>query len=138
MPTRPKQSRKAQKPKLPPPAERRPVFPYASTLGVYVNEAGEEVDEFGVSVAFKKLREKDTIRWNQALEGVSLQPADLLKAIAMDPRFTINQRMAAAISAAPYFTPKKAPVGEGSGENNIPATPVSVSIVFKDATKKKA
>ncbi len=112
----------------------KPPQAYADTFGVYVNRAGVEVDSNGVATSFKKLRERDTTRWVESLNKATLEPADLLKAISLDPRFTINQRMAAAISAAPYFTAKKAPVSE-IGEPVGEATPVSISINFKDARR---
>lgn len=82
--------------------------PYDTSFGVFVNAAGVTVDKDGVAVGFKDLKKRDTIKWREALEDNAMQPADLLKAIAFDPRFSINQRMAAAISAAPYFTARKA------------------------------
>jgi hypothetical protein len=84
-----------------------PAAPYDTSFGVFVNAAGVPVDKDGVALGFKDLKKRDNIKWREALEDTSLQPADLLKAIAFDPRFSINQRMAAAISAAPYFTARK-------------------------------
>lgn len=75
--------------------------------GVFINKAGTHVDEHGVALSFKSLRQKDNDRFQEALEGSALgQPADLLRAIALDPRMPLHVRMDAATKAAPYFSPK--------------------------------
>lgn len=106
MATQRKYFKSAEKPVEP------PATGYDCSFGIFVNSAGVEVDKHGVAVGFKDLKRRDNIKWKEALEDNPIQPADLLKAIAFDPRFTLSQRMAAAVSAAPYFTAKKMSVSE--------------------------
>ena len=106
-------------------------------MGTFINPEGVEVDELGVAVNFKKLREHDSLRLNQSLEGLQLQPADLLKAIAFDPRYNFHQRMSAAVAAAPYFTSKLGPAAAIDPNAPSNAVPTSVHILFKNASKKK-
>ena len=76
--------------------------------GVFRNKVGTLVDEHNVALSFKALRTKDQERFSEALGGGEVtQPADLLKAVALDPRLPLHTRMDAANKAAPYFTPKK-------------------------------
>lgn len=76
--------------------------------GVFRNKVGTLVDENNVALSFKALRTKDQERFSEALGGGEVtQPADLLKAVALDPRLPLHTRLDAANKAAPYFTPKK-------------------------------
>jgi len=76
--------------------------------GVFRNKAGTLVDEHNVALSFKALHTKDQERFSEALNGGGVsQPADLLKAVALDPRLPLHTRLDAANKAAPYFTPKK-------------------------------
>lgn len=76
--------------------------------GVFRNKVGTLVDEHNVALSFKALRTKDQERFSEALNGGEVsQPADLLKAVALDPRLPLHTRLDAANKAAPYFTPKK-------------------------------
>jgi hypothetical protein len=76
--------------------------------GVFRNKVGTLVDEHNVALSFKALRTKDQERFGEALNGGEVsQPADLLKAVALDPRLPLHTRLDAANKAAPYFTPKK-------------------------------
>lgn len=76
--------------------------------GVFRNKVGTLVDELNVALSFKALQAKDDSRFAEALRGGAVtQPADLLKAVALDPRMPLHTRLDAANKAAPYFTPKK-------------------------------
>lgn len=76
--------------------------------GVFRNKVGTLVDENNVALSFKALRTKDQDRFREALGGGEVtQPAELLKAVALDPRLPLHTRLDAANKAAPYFTPKK-------------------------------
>ena len=76
--------------------------------GVFRNKVGTLVDENNVALSFKALRTKDQERFSEALGGGEVtQPAELLKAVALDPRLPLHTRLDAANKAAPYFTPKK-------------------------------
>lgn len=76
--------------------------------GVFRNKAGTLVNEANVALSFKALRAKDAERFREALGGADVaQPADLLKAVALDPRMPLGVRMDAAHKAAPYYTAKR-------------------------------
>ena len=104
--------------------KRRAAFTPTDIPGVFRNKAGVLVDEDGVAISFKTLRHKDNIRFQEAQEGsVLAQPADLLRAIALDPRMPLHVRIDAANKAAPYFTAKRMAV---QGVPNEP--PVSLNL----------
>ena len=71
--------------------------------GVWRNQNGQMVDENGVLLSFKRLKEADDTRGTEVLGSVPTTPAELLKGIALDPRMHIDVRMSAARHAAPYF-----------------------------------
>lgn len=75
--------------------------------GVFTDRRGQLVDEYGVSLSFKKVRELDASHWNAVLDGGEIkEPADLLKAVALDPTLPLERRIKAAVRAAPYFSPR--------------------------------
>ena len=74
--------------------------------GVFTTPDGRRVDEHGVDLDFKTLKRKDEQRFTEALGAPVQNPADLLKAVALDPRHPLATRIDAANKAAPYFTPK--------------------------------
>lgn len=66
------------------------------------------MDEYGVLLSFKELQKRDAQRFAEVVEDPSIQsPAELLRAIALDPRHPLLMRMEAAVKAAPYFDKKK-------------------------------
>lgn len=85
------------------------------TPGVFLNTLGTLVDRNGVALAFKDLKRKDDARFKEVLGGPVETPADLLRAIAMDPRFPMHQRIDAANKAAPYFSAKRVAVSQAPG-----------------------
>lgn len=97
--------------------------PYAlqktTTPGVYVNRAGIMVDKNGVALNFNQVKEKDDARWEQILGKPVETPAELLKAVSLDPSKPLAMRIDAAKSAAPY-TDRKKPVGIDGGEDGKP------------------
>lgn len=74
--------------------------------GVFVTLDGRRVDEHGVDLDFKALKKRDTERFTEVLGNDIESPADLLKAVALDPRNSMERRIDAAHKAAPYFNPK--------------------------------
>lgn len=97
--------------------------PYAlqktTTPGVYVNRAGIMVDKNGVALNFNQVKEKDDARWEQILGKPVETPAELLKAVSLDPTKTLAMRIDAAKSSAPYYT-RKMPIGVDGGADGRP------------------
>lgn len=71
--------------------------------GVYRNRAGVLCNEKGVAISFQQLKAADDERWIETNGSVPSTPAELLKAVALDPRFHIDVRLHAARQAAPYY-----------------------------------
>lgn len=71
--------------------------------GVFRNRAGVLCNEKGIALAFTQLKQKDDERWTEVLGAPPSSPAELLKAVALDPRFHIDVRLHAARQAAPYY-----------------------------------
>jgi hypothetical protein len=91
---------------------------------VYTNRAGVIVDEDGVALGFTQLKKHDSARFAEVLDGGEVsQPADLLKAVSLDPRMPLHVRLDAASKAAPYFTAKRVAVQGVAGE-----PPVSINL----------
>lgn len=106
--------------------------------GVFRNKVGTLVDEHNVALSFKALRTKDQERFSEALGGGEVtQPADLLKAVALDPRLPLHTRMDAANKAAPYFTPKKVAIQGVEGAAPIGIQDVS-ALPQKDLDRLEA
>ena len=74
--------------------------------GVYHTTDGRRVDEYGVDIDFKALKKRDAARFTEVIGKDVESPADLLKAVALDPRNSLERRIDAAHKAAPYFSPK--------------------------------
>ncbi len=124
-------------PKAAPP-ESRTVRRPKSTLraadipGVYKNRAGVLVDEMGVALSFRELRELDTKRMVETIGSAPTTPADILKAVAFDPRKSDSERVDAATKAAPYFSPRMSSIqGGGAG-----TPPVDVRVLESMTTKE--
>jgi hypothetical protein len=91
---------------------------------VYRNKAGVLVDEDGVALSFSQLKKHDSARFEECLSGQQAsQPADILKAVSLDPRMPLHVRLDAANKAAPYFTAKRVAVQGVAGE-----PPVSINV----------
>lgn len=77
--------------------------------GVYRNSAGVLVDVRNVALSFKSLQQRDKARFTEVLGGAEVaHPADLLRAVALDPRMPLAMRIDAAKAAAPYYAPRLA------------------------------
>lgn len=74
--------------------------------GVYHTTDGRRVDAHGVDLDFKSLKKRDAARFTEVIGKDVESPADLLKAVALDPRNSLERRIDAAHKAAPYFSPK--------------------------------
>ncbi len=87
------------------------VVPLARTdlPGIYRNTSGAFTDERGVPVNWSRIKEADDNRWVEAVGSVPKTPAQLMAAMAMDPRHSLEFRLNAARLAAPY-TDKKMPL----------------------------
>ena len=72
--------------------------------GVFRNRAGVHCNERGVRLDFAELKKADDARWAEGPLGTTPKtPAELLKGVALDPRFPMDTRMQAARQAAPYY-----------------------------------
>ena len=58
--------------------------------GVYHTTDGRRVDEHGVDIDFKALKKRDAARFTEVLGKDIESPADLLKAVALDPRNSLT------------------------------------------------
>jgi len=75
--------------------------------GVYKNRAGLTVDENGVALSFKSIKQKDDARFTEVLGKSADTPLDILEGVARDPRYPMHVRMDAANKAAPYRHAKR-------------------------------
>lgn len=88
--------------------------------GVYRNaRTGQMCNEQGVALSFAQLREADDERWTEALGKRVESPAELLKAVALDPRMHLDTRLAAAKQAAPYYDAKMPLKVEATGVGTV-------------------
>lgn len=90
----------------------------ADTEGVFFNERGVAVDKNGVALAFKALKKRDEDHRAEVLGHQVKEPHEFMKAVCMDPRYSLAVRMDAAKAAAPYFAAKKDGGGPG-GSNSL-------------------
>lgn len=90
-----------------------------TTPGVYINSAGIMVDQNGIALSFQKVKKADDARWGEILGKPLETPAELLKAVALDPSKPLAMRIDAAKSAAPY-TDRKKPIGIDGGKDGAP------------------
>lgn len=105
--------------------------------GVFTAPDGRRVDEHGVDLDFKTLKRRDEQRFTEALGKSVETPAELLKAVALDPRNNLSVRVDAANKAAPYFTPKLVAVQGVAGAAPIGIQEVS-SLPQKDLDRLEA
>ena len=89
----------------------QPVVPLARTdlPGIYRNTSGAFTDERGIPVSWERIKQADADRWVEAVGSVPKTPAQLMAAMAMDPRHSLEFRLNAARLAAPY-TDRKMPL----------------------------
>lgn len=111
----------------------RPGLKPTDIPGVYINSAGVKVGTNGVALTFKELKRKDTERFKEASGEDVVTPADLLKAVAMDPRHPLPQRIDAANKAAPYFTAKRVAIQGGGPE----APPIDLRVAMETLPQKE-
>lgn len=71
--------------------------------GVYRNSSGVLTDEKGLALSWRQVKEADDARWMETYGSVPKTPAELLRAVSMDPRHSLDTRLSAARQAAPYF-----------------------------------
>ncbi len=90
-----------------------------TTPGVYLNSAGIMVDKNGIALNFQKVKKADDDRWAEILGKPLETPAELLKAVSLDPTKPLAMRIDAAKSAAPY-TDRKKPIGIDGGKDGEP------------------
>lgn len=88
--------------------------------GVYLNAAGDAVNEHGVLLAFQSLRDAHDATVAEVLGAPAKTPAEVLKWAALDFRLPLGLRLDAAKAAAPYYDRKK-PTSIDGGED--PAAP---------------
>lgn len=70
--------------------------------GVWLNSFNIPVDQDGVALTFKQVKERDVARFQEVLGEPADTPAKFLKAVSLDPRQPLVVRMEAAKAAAPY------------------------------------
>lgn len=75
--------------------------------GVFKNRAGLTVDENGVALSFKSIKQHDDARFTEVLGKTADTPLDILEGVARDPRQPMSVRIDAANKAAPYRHAKR-------------------------------
>lgn len=98
--------------------------------GIYVNADGAQVDDSGVLVSLRRVKEVEA-ELIQELGEPPQTPAQYLKRVALDPRQPQHTRMQAAIAAAPYFD-RKMPLGLEGGDPNKPFITETRSTLIKN------
>jgi hypothetical protein len=84
--------------------------------GVFRNaRTGHLCNESGVRLSFATLKKMDEERWVESIGKPVETPAELLKAVALDPRMHLDVRLSAAKQAAPYYDAKMPLKVEASG-----------------------
>lgn len=72
--------------------------------GVFRSVAtGHFVDEKGKRMTFAQVQAADRARFIEVMDDYPRTPAELLRAVALDPRQRLDVRLGAAKQAAPYF-----------------------------------
>jgi hypothetical protein len=90
-----------------------------ATPGVYRNPAGILVDSVGCMLSFTQVKERDQDRFERILGKKVESPAELLKAVTLDPTLPLAVRIDSAKSAAPYFD-RRMPQSIDGGEDGKP------------------
>lgn len=127
--------RTSPEPKRFPRSEEKPANPALRPTdlpGVFINKAGVKVGANGVALTFAQLKSRDKARFNEVLGEDVHTPADLLKAVALDPRHPLPQRIDAANKAAPYFTAKRVAIQGGGPE----APPLDIRVAMENLPQK--
>jgi hypothetical protein len=99
---------------------RRPVLRPTDVTGVYINEAGVEVDQLGIAVDLRKMYKRDKERIAELAED-GVGPLALMRSIVADPRLPLSTRLDAANKLAPY-TDRKQPTSIEGGDKPIQHT----------------
>lgn len=84
------------------------------TPGVYHNSYGLQVNASGVLLSFQEVKAKDSQRFTDVLGKDATTPAEVLAALALDPRVPMLTRIECAKAAAPY-TNRKQPIALDGG-----------------------
>jgi hypothetical protein len=87
--------------------------------GVYLNRDGAQVNEFGVLLSLRSVKETEARRDEEILGEPVTSPAMLMKRIALDVSLPLQLRLSAAVSAAPYFD-RKMPTAIEGGDADKP------------------
>ncbi len=90
---------------------------------VKINADGNAVDENGVLLSFKALRDKHVAHEVTVLGKEAETPAEVLKLAALDRRLPLNMRIDAAKNAAPYYDRKKPVAIDGGADPTKPDGP---------------
>lgn len=94
-------------PKTVAPRAPRSTLKATDVPGVYKNRAGLAVDENGVALNFKAIKQRDDARFAEVLGKAADSPLDILEGVARDPRYAMHVRLDAANKAAPYRHAKR-------------------------------
>lgn len=84
----------------------KPVLLGTDIPGVYLNKHGIQCDDRGIALTFLQIKRADEARFVEAVGAIPNTPAELMRAVAMDPRNSLGVRFKAAKEAAPYFDRK--------------------------------
>lgn len=97
--------------------------------GVYHNTEGLQVDERGILLSLRQVKEAEADHDVEVLGAPVSSPAELLKRVALDPSLPLSMRISAAVSAAPYFD-RKMPLALEGGDPDRPVRTTS-SVTLK-------
>lgn len=87
---------------------------FTATMGEFLNSSGVLVNSVGISFNFLSKKKSDDDYWAEQLGKRVESPAELLRAVALDPRQPLETRMRAAEKAAPYYDTKTPTVMAGA------------------------
>lgn len=99
--------------------------------GVYLNADGAQVDERGVLLSLRAVKDIETSLDEQVLGEPVTTPALLLKRVALDVRLPLETRLRAAKEAAPYFD-RKMPTALEGGDPDKPVRVESQSVLLRN------
>lgn len=87
--------------------------------GLWINGDGQMVDERGIAVSWRQVKEAEAEQDSEVLGHEVTTPAELMKRIALDPRQPLYLRLDAAKAAAPYYD-RKMPTALEGGDADKP------------------
>jgi hypothetical protein len=99
--------------------------------GVYLNGDGAQVDERGVLLSLKAVRDIETQLDVEVLGEPVTTPALLLKRVALDVRLPLEMRLRAAREAAPYFD-RRMPTALEGGDPDKPVRVETQSVLLRN------